>query len=79
MKATKLYNLIKAYEIHDNGLIFIDYYQAEDFFKQIKDFICYGDNGIEAHLREGYLCFSIKDVCEDCGLEWEYVKENLIK
>lgn len=80
MKNIKLYNLIKDYEIHDNGLIFINYCQAEDFFKQLKEFVDFDEgNGPDGYLGDTYLCFNIEGVCDDNGLDWKYVKENSLK
>lgn len=79
MKNIKLYDLIKDYEIHDDGLIFIHYYQVADFFKELLELTNFNYDGatIKADLCDTYLCFNIRDICEECELDWEYVKHNL--
>lgn len=80
MNNTKLYNLIKDHEIHDDGMIFVNYYQVEDFFRELAMLTNFNYDGgtIKADLSDDYLCFNIEGICNDCELNWEYIKQNLI-
>lgn len=88
MTALELYKFVNDNDIEwhwsNNGdkldvIIFVNFYNIDDFHKILSDSI-FDDEGIICHMKDGYFCFWMNDICEYFGIYlnevFEKEKEN---
>jgi hypothetical protein len=76
MKATGLLRFVLEEEIeynwhNDDVIMFLPIYQIDNFQKVLNCKSIYDDNGIECHMKEGYLVIEMKNVVEYFGFGLE--------
>jgi hypothetical protein len=80
MTELQLYKFISDNEIEwhwnendakQDVILFVNTYHIDDFLELIRS--ATDDEGIECRLKDGYLCFWIRDICEYYDVEMENV------
>jgi hypothetical protein len=73
IKELDLYKFIKEHNIEyhwhgDDVIVFIHLFQIEEFAKMIPSGL-FDDNGIECHLKDGYMAIMMDSICNYCDIE----------
>ena len=73
MKAIELYKFIQEHNIeyhwhNEDVVMLVNLFQIEDFAKMIPSGL-FDDNGIECHLKDGYIAIMMESICNYCDIE----------
>jgi len=83
MKTLELYKFVTEHNIeyhwnNDDVIMFVDNYLINEWNQLLESGITYDDGGIECRMKDGYLCFDMKNICEYFGIELNnvFTKQN---
>ena len=77
MTELKLYKFIKENAIEynefgDDIILFVNYYLLDEWTKLLGSSIL-DDDGLSCTMKEGYICFEMKHICDSHGINMEEV------